>query len=206
MNEEDLRRLGLPIDLNLEGQVSLIRIVENAPTIFLFDEIHNNLDSININIRNAFELIEKANIEIVGVESHSGGRNWNELENEYDDTRYPPNIWVNIKPNMYEEINNLYPGLAHGVESHGMLTKLGELIAKGQLNINDVGDHPLNQLRSRHFIITLFNLREELNFNKNAILNCGLNHNNHFEEMIRTCEIDEITNSEANYIRINTAN
>jgi hypothetical protein len=97
-----------------------------------------------------------------------------------------------------------YSDKNYGVESIGMNTKLGDLIVKGDLEIDKMDDHTINQLRSKHFIKTLFELRTQLNSNGNLILNCGATHNNHITEWIENGNIDNITDVPSSYVRINT--
>lgn len=198
--------LGIDNILNLYGSVKNISNNE-LPIVFLLDEKHNDDESIKRNIANAIELIEKANVKIVGVESHSGGRQWDQYYQEYLDEDDFEDDFDNIVTNGSPEFANLlkekYYENVHilGVECKGMLDKMSCTIH----NEEDLQDNALNIQRSRHFIKTLFELRtKKANQEGNLILNCGRDHNNHIENWIINGEIDEIVGCEAVYVRLNT--
>lgn len=206
--EYSLTDFGIKQPLVLLGTLEILR-TELFPTVFLIDEEHHNKECIENNIKNANELIAKANVEIIGVESHSGGKQWDEYKGVYSsDEQYDEsinNIFVNDCPDFADELSKNYKDRIYGVECIGMLNRI-----QCDLTVNDneyfgkpIAEHPLNKERSKHFILTLFKIRNCLNLKGNLALNCGGNHNSHIKEWIENGTIDEITNCKANYIRLN---
>lgn len=207
-NKELSKILGIDSSLNITGTITVIKEGLNLPFVFLFDEHHGNLNNcIDKNIENGIELVTHADVVLAGVESHSGGDEWNQYEQDYynDGSRYDCEISdlnvVNTAPNFAIEINRQNNLLVCGIECRDILDKI-------QCNPLKMGisDHPLNIKRSRHFVKTLFEHYNSINSNGNIILNCGQNHNSHIQEWVLNNEIESITNNEANYIRINTIN
>jgi hypothetical protein len=190
--------------LQLNGNVKVIRNDPSLPFVFLFDENHDNENEcIDKNIENAKELISNTNIEIIGVESLAGGRDWNEDTREYvtDDSneKYYREVtlkkWKSNCTRFADELSNIYPSLVFGVESVGMMN-----------SIEDPNDRIMHQKRSKHFIITLFGIYHDQKLNGNLILNSGSNHNDDIETWILNGEIDAIAGTRSNYVRIDTIN
>jgi hypothetical protein len=199
----NLKDIGIETPLNLGGDLRILRAEKGLPIVFLFDEEHENLNGcIDENIKNAIALISKANVEIIGVESHSGGKQWDQYYQEYmDDEEFDKsidNIQVNNSPDFRNGLVKDYEDYLKGVECKGMLDKME---CNSKISITE---NPLNIERSRHFIQTLFVKRKVLNLKGNLILNCGRDHNTHIADWIANGEIDNIAGFRANYIRIDT--
>lgn len=202
MNEVDLDNLNLP-----NGSAKLVRFVDKAPIVFLFDEDHGNLnDCINKNIKNAFYLIAEAKVEIVGVESLAGGREWDrdiETYSNYESDKFYSKQVSEYVSNCTMFVNGLQPAFTHllqGVESINIHDKIFELpVIEGMR-------HRLHKERSRHFIKTLFEIYSLRNMRGNLILNCGIEHNDDIVKWIGCNEIDTIAGICASYVRINTVN
>lgn len=210
MNEYDFNRFGFETPLQIIGSLDIIREEENLPTVFLFDEHHENLNNcIDKNIVNAIELISKGNVNKIGVESLAGGKSWDSQNQVYSDN-YPDKLFDDKFALTYTsscvkfavEVRKYNRDIINGVESFGMMHRLG---LDFDIDNSNVSNHPLHKERSKHFIQTLFE-NYDLNNGNIFILNCGSNHNNHIEEWVRNGEIDKIVGVKSNYIRINTVN
>lgn len=211
--EYNLQHLGIVLPISLEGNLRILSEEIGLPTVFLFDEHHENLNScIDKNIENAKELINKGDVVIVGVESLAGGKSWDSEKQRYSENYsnkkmddYYANIYKSDHAKFINELNINYSKYIHGVESFGMMHRIGEdFLAGKDYYETEIPDHPLHKTRSEHFIRTLFEYYTLKNLKGNLILNCGSNHNAHIEEWVNNNEIDEIVNFRANYIRINT--
>lgn len=207
MNEDDLSKLSLPLDLQLIGHVQLLKFIKDAPIVFLLDENHGNLNNcINNNIINAEILITKAEIGIVGVESLAGGEEWERDTETYYDQESDRFYFKQVSEYVSDctmFVNGLHPSFTHllqGVESINILDRIFELpVIEGQR-------HPSHKKRSKHFIKTLFESYSLEKISGNLILNCGIEHNDDIEGWINSNEIDTITEVVASYVRINTIN
>ena len=204
MSKDCLVELGLDERIKLFGKCKILRKSDGSgPIVYLFDEDHDNLEIKQKNAENALKLLDNGNVKLIGVESKLGGRNWNENEEAYDEERYDESLRMSKSKEFEEFIIAKHPDKIFGVESIGMFNKIGELIAKGKLDSKKMDDHPINKLRSQHFITTLFEWRRKLNKGGNMILNCGITHNDHIADMIAREEIDNIVGGTATYVRIN---
>lgn len=215
--ECSLKDIMIEASLELYGSVSMLKKIGNAPIVFLFDENHNNLnDCIEKNIENAKILISNANIVLVGVESLAGGKEWDEETCHYvtdnSNEKYYREVimngWTSNCTTFCDEISKSNPQLVFGVESIGMMNKIETDIYTQQpvCQSTAIKSHPLTKERSKHFILTLFNIYVSTKLKGNIILNCGSDHNTHIEEWIINDEIDNIVGIRANYVRINTFN
>jgi hypothetical protein len=212
--EYDLNNYGIESPVELIGSMTFLKFKKGLPTVFLFDEHHGNLNNcIDKNIVNAIELIEKGDVVLVGVESLAGGKEWDvEIEDyrkdEPNDILYEEFAanWRNNHTKFYDELSVNYEQFIRGVESIGMMDKIEVDLYKVELiqQSEAIKNHHLTKERSKHFLLTLFEIYNSNNLNGNIILNCGSDHNSHIEEWINDNQIDNITNFRANYIRINT--
>lgn len=190
-NEYDLKQFGIESPVNIIGELTIIRCEAGLPTVFLFDENHDNLNEcIDKNINNARELIQNANVRLVGVENFSSVANLkarfaNELiEKNYSD--YIKDVEnIDLNHQLFCEINDMLDE-----NDSPNLRKL-------------IQNHPLNIKRSKHFIRALLEYYTSNNTNSNLILNCGGDHNTHIEGWVKSNEIDSIAGIKANYIRVN---
>ncbi|MCU0359455.1 MAG: hypothetical protein MUF75_01860 [Bacteroidia bacterium] len=213
--EYNLKNHGVELPVELIGRLTFLRTEENLPIVFLFDEHHGNLNScIEKNIANAIELIVKAKVVLVGVESLAGGKSWDsenqEYSNDYSNKKlddYYATVYKNSVTKFADEVSKYSKDLVCGVESFGMMHRIGEDCLEGNFHFGkDVSLHTLNESRSKHFIKTLFENYNLKGIQGNLILNCGGNHNSHIEQWITSGEMDDIVGIRANYIRINTIN
>lgn len=211
--EQNLEGLGIELPSKLLGDLRILRAEKGLPTVFLIDENHDNLNNcIDKNIENATELINKVQVVLVGVESWAGGKSWDPEDQIYSETYsnkkmddYYAKQYKSDKAKFVNELKNNHSNLIYGVESFGMMHRIGEDFMEGNLYYGtEVSDHPLHKSRSAHFIKTLFENYNYENLKGNLILNCGSNHNTHIEEWVSNGEIDSIANFKANYVRINT--
>ena len=90
MAEHDFSIYGIPEAVNLFGSVTSIFAVMNPPIVFLMSENHDSPQCIEQNIADAVELLAKANVTLVGVESHQGGCEWNDYDGTYYSDRFNP--------------------------------------------------------------------------------------------------------------------
>lgn len=204
MNKEQLIEL-----LNdLVGQFKILNFEEGLPILFLFDEDHDNVNGcIEYNIRNAKILIEKANVQIVGVESLAGGKEWDRdtytyVQDDFNEKWYQKQVqdYFSKCRIFVDGLKAEYSHLIQGVESIGMHDRIFEVHDyEGQR-------HPLHITRSNHFISTLFENYSLAGIDCNLILNCGSDHNSDFENWILNKSMDKIAGIAASYVRINTFN
>lgn len=206
----NLKEFGIEEPLNIIGTHKILHIEKNATIVFLIDENHENLNGcFDSNIKNAKELINKANVVLVGVESLAGGLEWDkETENYVEDDsnsklyEFYKSTWTNDCTTFADAIKINHSNKVVGVESMGMMDKIIEDDCNGIYK--DVTENPINNERSKHHIKTLLEKRNELGLEGNLILNCGSNHNSDIEEWINSGDIEEITGFKASYIRLNT--
>jgi len=202
----DLQKVGLNISIKIIGSLEILLSGTGVPIVFLIDEEHHNDFCTNSNVLNANELINKADVQIIGVESHSGGKIYDIYEEKYI-TKYDygkNSNPVNDYPKFAKEIMKYFPQIIFGVECEGMLDKI-----HCDLTVNDnqyygkpIPQHPLNISRSEHFIRTLFELRLHHNIDGNLILNVGGNHNTDIENWIKNGSIESLVNQKACYVRL----
>ncbi len=213
-HEIDLNILGIDLPINLYGSHQILRPELNLPVVFLIDEIHDNTNNcIEKNVENARELIDIANVKIIGVESMAGGRRWDYETECYDEDEYHDKYYAK-EEKEFRGGNTLFAdgvraynqNIVFGVESIGMSDTLERKLLNQEISITEVKDSPINKARSRHFIRTLFDYWKSNSKNGNLILNCGADHNSHFEEWINNGEIDNIAGVKAAYVRLNTYN
>ena len=211
--EYNLSSTGIKHPLELLGILKELRIVENAPVVFLFDENHDNEnDCISKNIENAKTLIKSSNVVLIGVESMAGGKEWDTEIEDYRTVnsdienygRYAIS-WTNNCKKFCDELKINHGNLIIGVESIGMMDKTEtDCYDKNPQDKKAfIKNHRVTKLRSMHFIQTLVSYYSTNSLFGNLILNCGSDHNTHIEEWIKKGEIDEIVGLKATYIRIN---
>jgi hypothetical protein len=213
MNQEQL----IKILQELKGRFNILSFQEGLPIVFLFDEKHKNLISTEFNISNAIELIQKANVQLIGVESLAGGKEWDDESENY--VQNDDNIkWYNKCLSEYkndftvfaDELSTNYNEMIYGVESIGMIdkTELDVIEEYKNLNIEEtrkyIKTHKLTFERSKHFIKTLIELYISKKLKGNLILNCGLDHNTHIEQWIKKNMIYKIINGDYSFVRLNT--
>lgn len=205
----NLKDFGIEQNLNILGSYKILLIEKNAPIVFLIDEHHDNINNcIDNNILNAKELLEKGNVSIIGVESLAGGKKWDEEINDYSEEGFADKLeakyytdWKSSCTKFADELNIDNLEKVFGVECIGMMNKIETDLYDGVYEC--VTNHPLNRKRSKHFIRTLFEKRNELKLEGNIVLNCGSNHNSDIESMIISGKIEEIADCKASYIRLN---
>ncbi|GEM_PF-5456576 len=202
MTEEEL--IAFLEALELEGQFEMVHFEENAPILFLFDEHHGNQNEcIDRNIRNAETLIEHTDVQLIGVESHAGGVEWDQHDKKYVtndlNEKFYRQAVADYRSGCTAFVDGLaqHGGLIQGVESEGMI---GKQHTQGETE----GRNPLNELRSRHFIKTLGEEYITRGLEGNLILNCGSEHNNDIVRWINDESIEDIVGFKATYVRINT--
>lgn len=201
----DLKEFGIKEPINIIGNYRILHFEKDAPIVFLIDEMHHNQNCINNNINNALELIQNANITLIGVESHSGGLKWDQYDQVYlEDELYKMEV-VNTCPDFANGLLINHEEKIIGVECSDMLDKIycNQIVMDNPHYGKPIPEHPLNKERSIHFIKTLFEKRNELGLQGNLILNCGSNHNLDIEELIINHKIDDIVDIKASYVRLN---
>jgi hypothetical protein len=196
----------LPHDeLALSGQVTLLRESPNSPVVYLIDKRHQHAQSTEENIENARLLVQAANVRLVGVEGYEGGREFDYLAGAYTDVE----VQGEIRP---ETLIGDYPDFAQaiaeenatvvGVDCRGLCDHMEVQVADGQWQAAQIGIHPNQEARSRHFLATLFGERARLGLVGNLILNGGRNHNDHLAAMIANDQINAVAGTPATYIRL----
>ena len=218
----DLTRYGLHKSVSITG--NLVELLEEygAPIVFLIDENHTSSDCINENVANATELVTKCNVDLIGVESHSGGYTWNCIFGRYDKDLDPnerlqqdlfggsnPNIDPGDSPESVGACTQFADSLRNiktkvvGVESLGLHRQLESDTAPGGSGYGEpISDNSWNLKRSEHFLRTLFQLRGHHGLSGNLILNVGGQHNTHVAEWIQDGSIENKAGSKASYIRV----
>lgn len=195
-----LHKIGDNENLNIIGSVKVLQLIPNTPIVFLIDEIHDNLEMIQINVTNAIELINNANVRIIGVESHLGGQEWDPERKIYYEDEYDNSFKIVGSANFANALIPEYNSYMYGVEGNEIFNKVFVDLSKGLFN--DVTEHPLNEMRSKHFVKTIID-RWKINPSCNIILNCGMDHNTHIEEWINSGSIDNFVGFKASFIRLN---
>jgi hypothetical protein len=200
----DLEEYGIAEPIDLLGSVKRLLPGLDVPVVFLMDEYHGTGECVDQNVCNARNLILKARVNLVGVESHSGGQEWDDYDCIYKDSfdNGDNRIPVNTCPAFADRMTALGT-LVLGVECHGMLNNQHvDFDKEGDWSGKAVKEHPLNQERSRHFIRTLFQFRSRRCVVGNLILNAGSDHNSHIEQWIQDRSIEEIAGEKAAYVRL----
>ncbi len=212
--EYKLQNFGIEPMLELRGSLRILRNEIGLPLVFLIDENHDNSNNcIDKNIEDAKELIVNAEVVLIGVESLAGGKEWSIDDEDYCNNDFNGKFyklqesnWKNNCTKFADELSIKHKSKIFGVESMGMMEKIEIDALEGNPYFQrDISTHPLNKVRSKHFIQTLF---EHYNLLQtaggNLILNCGRNHNTDIEEWIESGEIDAIAGYRANYLRLNS--
>jgi hypothetical protein len=196
--------------INVTGDVTFIRIVGEAPVVYLFDEYHPDQAHgdacVQGNIANAHVLRQATDIGLVGVEGYDGGLVFDQDHHMYRMDEY---TLGEIRPET--QIGNA-PQFAQAMEAAG-LTVVGvdcrglcDYIETDENWAPDppepIGNHPNQFLRTRHFLNTLFRERARLSRNGDIILNAGRNHIDRIVEMVAHGTVDQIAGTRASYIRI----
>jgi hypothetical protein len=203
---------------NLEGTSEILYFEEGLPIVFLFDENHDDENVIQRNIINAGSLIDNADVELVGVESRFGGQFWSEktrtyggppneirLYNDQVELANNQNALIATRINMFERWVNQIEGITFtGIDSLNMTNVISDLWNNREINEETMVNHPINIMRSIHFIKTILEVHNDEQINGNIIINCGRDHNIHIENMINNPEIEIISAHRASYVRINT--
>jgi len=186
--------------LDIPGCGRVLFNVPDAPIVFLIDEFHKHEESTSQNISAADTLVRKANVHLIGVESHRGGREWDDFDGKYQDSfddgenPEPVNDWPKFADAMRSSNAKVV-----GVECYGMMRQQEtESITEGI----SLRDHALNQLRSEHFIRTLVELHRRNGGNGNLILNCGGEHSSHINKWIEVGTIEARVGQKASYVSL----
>ncbi len=188
MQQFVLKEMGFDVDVDLEGELTILQAVPGAPAVFLFDEHHTTPECIEQNIANGEALISVLGSPMIGVESHSS------FEKPSDATR------LNEHPEFAIHFqNNGHP--VYGVEC---VQLLGEQAYDMENRLwREAGTHPLNRLRSHYYIWCLFGIwRRRSKKDRFMFLNVGRKHNDHIATLIASGEIVHLAGTEASYVRL----
>jgi hypothetical protein len=200
-SEYVLIEYGIVTPIRILGSATKLLPALGVPVVFLIDETHTQA-CIAQNIDNAKELVQRCNVSLVGVESHLGGFEWDDCSHRYSSNF---NNGENTTP------FNTCPQFAEGMRKSG--AKVLGVECRGLSNelecdfMNNpppppISDRQFNVDRSKHFIITLFQLRSKHGLDGNLILNAGGNHNSHIARWIQAGIIESITGVKSAYIRL----
>lgn len=200
----DLCNCGIGNPTSIIGGLRILLPGTDVPVIFLIDENHGSDACIKQNLANAREMIEKAAVKLIGVESHAGGEEWDIHEERYNgrfDMGEDANP-VSDCPKFADEMRSSAAKVL-GVESRSMSgEQQGDFRVGGSWYGKEEKGHPLNKKRSEHFVRTLFELRRRHNLNGNLILNAGGDHNSHIEGWVRDGTIEAKAGQKAAYVRL----
>ena len=174
------------------------------PVVFLIEENHSICECIKQNIVNAQVLVQKAQVTLIGVESHQGGRQWDDYSGKYKDTF---DMGENLEPvnDSPKFANSMRSSRAKvlGVECLGMLNQEQCDLATDDLwKGKPAKEHPFNQQRSEHFVRTLLELRSRHHLTGNLILNAGGDHISHIASWINDGTIERRARQKATYVRV----
>ena len=199
---------GIEHPVSLIGRVTPLLPGRGVPVVFLLDENHGIDECIEQNIANARALVQSAGVTLIGVESHAGGFLWDDYEGKYypfDQKRYDNGddlSPLNTCPTFADRLRGSGATLV-GVECRGMLNQQECDFAPGnEWHGKPAGDHPLNVLRSEHYIRTLLEMRSQRGLTGNLILNAGGAHISHIEQWIRNASIEAKAKGKAAYVRV----
>ncbi len=199
-----LHEYGIAEPIKILGVLTQLLPGRDVPILFLIDEEHRNDTCTNQNIINAHELVQKARVTLIGVESHRGGEEWDDgnYKNTFDIGQNPEP--VSDYAYFAERIRQQYPKTVFGVECLGMLNE-----QECNLSVDDnpwygrqAKDHPLDECRSEHFVRTLLELRSRHGLSGNLILNAGGDHNSHIERWVKDGTIEAKARQKAAYVRL----
>jgi hypothetical protein len=198
MTPHDLNHLGIEHVLQIEGTLTEVNTAPNQPIVFLIDESHGHAPSIGENIANVQQLIDHANVRLIGVESH-----------------HPSDMGIGdqasdlVEATFANHFNDL-PGVVvaeqdemlnvRGVESR----ELFELMEQDTVDIPeaDRAVYPVNYLRSYYFLLALFRHRRRLELDGNLVLNAGRNHIDHIRQLVAQGGAQQLAGTAASYIHI----
>jgi hypothetical protein len=204
MKKYALPQIGLAVPLRLEAQLTVLRIVAGAPTVFLVDEYHEAPACIEQNIVNALILIPRAGIDVVGVEGFEGGYQYDDYNGSYTQEYIPGNITEEKKMSTHPEFAQAMKEDGRtvvGVDCRGLDSEIVSQIDTGDYT-GAVKDHPNQKRRSEHMIKTLFLERARVNGTGALLLNAGRNHIDDIKQWIDDNTIDAKAGTPASYIRI----
>ncbi|MEI6781980.1 MAG: hypothetical protein WCQ21_13790 [Verrucomicrobiota bacterium] len=198
---------GIERPVSLLGGVTPLLPGRDVPVVFLIDENHGIDECINQNIANARSLVQSAGVTLIDVESHAGGYQWDDYEGKYHpfdqnrcdngDNSSP----LNTCPKFADSLRGAGATIV-GVECRGMLDQQQcDFVPGGSWEGRPAGEHPLNALRSEHYIRTLLEMRSRRGLTGNLILNAGGAHISHIEQWIRDASIEAKANAKAAYVR-----
>jgi len=199
-----LQKYGMAEPIKVFGAVTQLLPRRNVPIIFLIDENHGSVKCIEQNLANAGELVQKAAVTLIGVESRYGGQEWDDSEGSYKrsydagDKLVAANTCTTFADRMSSSAAKV-----RGVECFGLVGQMEcESLPGGSWHGKPIKDHPLNEIRSEHFVRTVLELRSSLRLTGNIILNAGGNHNSHIEGWVRDGTIEAKARQEAAYVRV----
>lgn len=199
-----VKECGIQTPLLIVGDLQVLLPGTDIPIVFLIDENHGSPECIQQNIANAKELLSKAGVMLVGVESHAGGKEWDGHEGRYN-SRFDLGEDKNAVSNCPGFANEMRSSSARvlGVESRSMSDEQqGDFCVGGSWYGKPEKDHPLNERRSEHFLRTLFDLRRTHGLSGNLVLNAGGDHNSHIAKWITEGSVAAKAGQAAAYVRL----
>lgn len=200
----DLQACGIERPIRIVADLRILLPGMGVPVVFLIDENHGSGDCIKQNLAIARELIEKATVKLIGVESHAGGEEWDVHEERYNgkfDMGEDTNA-ISDCPKFADEMRSSAAKVL-GVESRSMSEEQqGDFCVGGSWYGKQEKHHPLNEKRSEHFLRTLFELRRRHDLTGNLILNAGGDHNSHIESWIKDGTVETKARHKAAYVRL----
>jgi len=207
MNRYSLPQIGLAVPLRVEGEITILRVVDGVPVVFLIDEHHETPACIDQNILNALIIIPRAGIDLVGVEGFEGGFRYDDFQGDYTqdyiDGDLDPAKQIGTHPEFANAIKEDGRKVV-GVDCRGLDSEIVSQIATGEY-AGEVKDHPNQKRRSEHMIKTLFRERARLMCPGAMILNAGRHHIDDLKVWIDDNTIDGRTGTSAAYILVRAA-
>ena len=173
MASVDLTAVGIANPVAIDGSVSIAAANPGTPILFLLQEHHATLATIQENIDNAQELINTANVDLIGAESHSADEDIDQL------TR------INNQPAFADHFSQQATRIV-GIEYRDVFNHLDQDTSTDAWGGVTVRTHPLNIVRSFAFVGSLFRTRNFDALTGNIILNAGGEHVSHIASAPQT--------------------
>ena len=182
-----LKHLGIEEAIEINGVFTIIRYARGAPTIFLVDEYHGHVQSIQESISNVTNILDAWPDSLIGVESHLDDRP--------------------VRDDNYEGDSMFIHGLLGrrdtrfvGVDANRLHS---ELILRA--GASEAKKREKNEARSKALLRNIVIAYEKGDSSGCMVLNAGGHHIRDIVELVRSGEADGIVGKRCSYARVKPA-
>lgn len=175
--------------LAIEGLVTELSVAAGQPIVFLIDESHGHAASTQQNIANVDQLLEHADVRLIGVESH-----------HVDDVGMGDQCSDVVDPTFANQFNGHEHADVAGVESAELFGVMNDDTV--EMPVGEIAVYPMNYLRSYYFLMALFRHRRRRGLGGNMVLNAGRNHIDHIRQLVAWGGAHQLAGTAASYIHI----